>query len=159
MLTALPNLELKQDTKYLRMWIDSTPSWKPHIDQLCIGSGTYVVYRINKVCGINAAKTAYFALFESRLRYGIATWEEQPVPRWIDFYSKKVIRCLADQHPRGSWHESFKKLQILTVVFFYIRETILHSIHDSQVIKTHALIILASLKRNPYIYKGVLYVL
>lgn len=135
-LTPLPSLEIAQSTKYLGILIDSKLSWKPHIDHLCkkLASGTYVVRRIKQVSGLDAAKVAYYALFESHLRYGIATWGGAATTNLerVLIQQKRAIRCLADLNYQDSCRESFKHLQILTVTSLYIQETILHTVTTKQ---------------------------
>uniref|UniRef100_A0A1B6LK65 Reverse transcriptase domain-containing protein n=2 Tax=Graphocephala atropunctata TaxID=36148 RepID=A0A1B6LK65_9HEMI len=133
---ALPQLDIKETTKYLGIIIDAKMTWKPHIDQLCrrLSSGTYVIRRILQVGGLDTAKVAYFALFESHLRYGIVAWggtSNANLERVL-IQQKRAIRCLVGLHYQESCRESFKQLKILTVVSLYIRETILHAITSRQ---------------------------
>uniref|UniRef100_A0A1B6GU29 Reverse transcriptase domain-containing protein n=1 Tax=Cuerna arida TaxID=1464854 RepID=A0A1B6GU29_9HEMI len=66
----------ERNNKVSRHHNHSKLTWKPHIDQLCkkLSSGTYVIRRTLQVDGLDMAKVAYFALFESHLRYGIVAW-------------------------------------------------------------------------------------
>lgn len=128
----LPDLEIKTNTKYLGTIIDNKLTWKPHIDQLCkkLSAGNYVIRRIKQISGLDAAKVAYFALFESHLRYGIATWggtSKGNLER-ILINQKRAIRCLADLKYQESCRIHFKNLKILTVVSLYIKEVILHTV-------------------------------
>uniref|UniRef100_A0A1B6MPH0 Reverse transcriptase domain-containing protein n=1 Tax=Graphocephala atropunctata TaxID=36148 RepID=A0A1B6MPH0_9HEMI len=121
---ALPQLDIKETTKYLGIIIDAKMTWKPHIDQLCrrLSSGTYVIRRILQVGGLDTAKVAYFALFESHLRYGIVAWggTSNANLEWVLIQQKRAIRCLVGLHYQESCRESFKQLKILTVVSLYI---------------------------------------
>lgn len=133
-IAPLPNLEVSQTTKHLGILIDSTLSWKPHVDQLCrkLASATYAVRRIRQVSSLDAAKVAYYALFDSHLRYGIAVWggtASTTLDRVL-IQQKRAIRCLAGLQYHESCRESFKQLNILTVVSLYIQETILHAVNN-----------------------------
>ncbi|KAG8277045.1 hypothetical protein J6590_050880 [Homalodisca vitripennis] len=69
------------------------------------------------VGGLDMAKTAYYALVESHIRYGLSVWggtTKQNLDR-ILILQKKAIRILAHLTPTESWRESFKTLGILTV--------------------------------------------
>lgn len=134
--TALPHLEIKEVTKHLGVTIDSKLTWQPHVDQLCkkLSSGTYVIRRIKQVGGLDTAKVAYYALFESHLRYGIAIWgatANTNLERAL-IQQKRAIRCLAGLHYQESCRDAFKQLKILTVVTLYIRETILYAVTTKQ---------------------------
>lgn len=132
----LPGLQISDTTKYLGITIDSKMSWKPHVDQLNkkLSSSIYVIRRIRQVCGLDVAKVAYFALFESHLRYGIVSWGGTAASNMekVLIQQKRAIRCLAGIHYLESCREPFKQLKILTVTSIYIRETILHAIATQQ---------------------------
>jgi len=132
----LPGLEANTTTKYLGITIDSKLSWIPHIKQLCkkLSSSIHVIQRIYQISGLDAAKVAYLSLFESHLRYGIATWggaAETNLERVL-IQQKRAIRCLASIPRLDSCQEHFKNLKILTVVSLYIRETIMHAVSTQQ---------------------------
>lgn len=133
---GLPELKKEESTKYLGIVIDENLTWRTHIDQLCkkLSSGTYVIRRTKQTSGNKTAKTAYFALFESHLRYGLAIWggtASSNLERVL-VQQKRAIRCLAGLNYQDSCRESFKELKILTVVALYIRETILHAVRSNQ---------------------------
>lgn len=134
--TTIPDIETKNNTKHLGIIIDNKLTWKPQIDQLCkrLSASNYVIRRIKQISGLDTAKIAYFALFESYLRYGIAIWggtSKNNLERLLT-NQKRAIRCLAGLNYRDSCREHFINLNILTVISLYIRETILHAIETSQ---------------------------
>uniref|UniRef100_A0A1B6M6W0 Alkylated DNA repair protein AlkB homologue 8 N-terminal domain-containing protein n=1 Tax=Graphocephala atropunctata TaxID=36148 RepID=A0A1B6M6W0_9HEMI len=115
-------------TEYLGVIIDNKLTWTPHIDQLIkkLSSNTYVIRRIKNISNMDTAKTAYFSLFESHLRYGIIIWGNSShynLQRVL-VAQKKVIRILADLNPLDSCRAAFLELKILTVVSLYIYEVI-----------------------------------
>lgn len=126
----LPESEDNNVTKYLGILIDDSLSWTPHIDHLCnkLSTGLFVVRRMKRIASTDTAKTAYHALFESHLRYGVTVWgatTKHNLDRLL-IIQKRAIRILAELQPRESCRESFKTLNILTVVNLYIMETIIH---------------------------------
>lgn len=133
---GLPELKMEESTKYLGVVVDENLTWRPHIDQLCkkLSSGTYVIRRIKQTSGSNAAKVAYFALFESHLRYGLAIWGGTTSTNLerVLIQQKRAIRCLAGLNYQDSCREPFKELKILTVVALYIKEVILHAVATNQ---------------------------
>ncbi|KAG8281934.1 hypothetical protein J6590_049058 [Homalodisca vitripennis] len=66
-----------------------------------------------------AVLTAYHALFESNMRYGIMAWEES---------SEAVIWAGMESSCRGH----FKELKLMTVVGFYIYEVIVLATSNQQ---------------------------
>ncbi|KAG8315493.1 hypothetical protein J6590_069305 [Homalodisca vitripennis] len=62
--------------KYLKVITDDSLTWTEHIDSLCrkLSAGLYVICRMKYIINTVTAKTAYHALYESHLRYGIADW-------------------------------------------------------------------------------------
>ena len=106
------------------------------MDQLCkkLCAGTYVIRRIKQTCGLEPARIAYFAIFESHLRYGIMVWggaNKGNLERVL-LKQKKAIRGLGDLNYRDSCRETFKELKILTALSLYLREAILHTISTAQ---------------------------
>lgn len=75
------------------------------------------------------AKTVYYALVESHIRYGITAWggTSDANMQKILTLQKKAIRSLADLKPLDSCREAYKQLRILTVVALYIYEVILYT--------------------------------
>lgn len=129
-------LELKNNTKQLGIIIDSNLSWKPHVEQLgkILSSGTFVICRLKQVTNLETARTAYFALLESHLRYGIATWGGTTSTNMekVLIDQNRAIRCLAGLGCQDSCQATFVKLKILTVIAIYIQETILDTASSTQ---------------------------
>uniref|UniRef100_A0A1B6EQJ1 Reverse transcriptase domain-containing protein n=1 Tax=Cuerna arida TaxID=1464854 RepID=A0A1B6EQJ1_9HEMI len=133
---GIAGIDLKTNTKYLGIVIDSNLSWKPHVDQLCkkLSSGTYLLRRLNQVCTPEVTRTAYLAFFESHIRYGIASWGGTTSANLerVLLQQKRAVRCLASLGYRESCLTAFADLKILTVVALYIQEVILHTVFTLQ---------------------------
>lgn len=132
----IPGIEAQNSTKYLGIIMDSKLTWKQHVDQLCkkLCSGIYVIRRVKQVSGLDTAKTAYYALVESHLRYGLVVWGSTTnnYLKRVLIHQKRAIRCLADLKYQESCRDAFKELKILTLTSLYIREAILHTITTNQ---------------------------
>lgn len=127
----IPDILVENETKLLGITIDSDLSWTNHVNKLSktIGSGIFVVRRLMWVGGLDIAKTAYYALVESHIRYGLCVWggtTKQNLDR-ILILQKKAIRTLASLEPTESCREAFKDLGILTVICLYIHTVILYT--------------------------------
>uniref|UniRef100_A0A1B6LVT8 Reverse transcriptase domain-containing protein n=1 Tax=Graphocephala atropunctata TaxID=36148 RepID=A0A1B6LVT8_9HEMI len=127
----LPDIEASEEAKYLGITLDEKLTWTPHTDTLCrkLSSGLYVIRRIIGIVGTNAAKTAYHALFESHLRYGLGVWGYSSATNLhrVLLSQKKAIRVIAELNIRDSCRQKFVELRILTVVCLYILEVTTHA--------------------------------
>lgn len=126
----LQDVTIETHTKFLGVILDNKLTWAEHIDQVCkkISTGIYVVRRMSCIGRLSVAKTAYYALVESHLRYGLTAWggsSAHNINR-ILVLQKKAIRTLANLEPTQSCRPAFTSLEILTVVALYILETILY---------------------------------
>uniref|UniRef100_A0A1B6KG15 Uncharacterized protein n=1 Tax=Graphocephala atropunctata TaxID=36148 RepID=A0A1B6KG15_9HEMI len=81
---------------------------------------------MKSISDIATAQTAYYALYESHLRYGIVVWGGTTVGNLqrVLKHQKRAIRVLGDLHPRQSCRETFRGLKILTVVNLYIQAAV-----------------------------------
>lgn len=124
----LPELEDTFNSTYLGVTIDDTLSWNEHIDSLCkkLSIGLYVIRRMKNISDLTTAKTAYYALYESHLRYGIVVWggTSQGNLQRVLTHQKRAIRLLANLQTRESCRQAFQELKILTMTNLYIYETI-----------------------------------
>lgn len=124
----MPELEEINTTQYLGISLDDKLSWTAHINSLCskLSTGIFVIRRMKNVGDMMTAKTAYHALFESHLRYGIAVWGGTTVGNLQRalVLQKRAIRILSDLQPRATCREAFRELKILTVINLYILEAI-----------------------------------
>lgn len=127
---AIPDVEWAEEAKFLGVTIDSSISWGQHIENLLnkLNSSIYVIKRIKHISNTNSAKTAYHALFESHVNYGLAVWGGTSAGNLqkVLVTQKRAIRILAGLNFRDSCKETFKDLKILTVIALYARALVLH---------------------------------
>lgn len=133
--TGPPNIATVDSTKHLGMVIDNKLSWNHHVDTLSmkLSSALYVIKRIKSICNKEATRTAYCALFESHIRYGIILWggsSNKNLER-ILVMQKRALRIMAGLHPRDSCRQVFKNFNILTVVAVYVIEVITHAFNQN----------------------------
>ncbi|KAG8322416.1 hypothetical protein J6590_108284 [Homalodisca vitripennis] len=127
----IPNISTEQKTKLLGLTIDADLSWGDHINALTkkLSSGIFVVKRMMWMGGPELAKTAYYAMVESHIRYGLISWGSTSEANLnkILILQKKAIRTLADLGPTDSCREAFKSLKILTVTSLYILAVVIYT--------------------------------
>lgn len=141
----LPGAERVYNVKYLGVIIDESLSWNDHIDKLCrkLSTVLYVLRRLKQVSNIEVVKCAYYALFESHLRYTITVWgnSSKANSQRVLMLQKKAIRILTGKGPQESCRDAFKQLRILTSMALYISEVVFYASqqHLSRGIDIHTL--------------------
>lgn len=130
--SEIPGLNRTENAKYLGVIIDSNLSWNQHVDTVCskLSSGIFVIKRLKSITeNQSILRTAYFALAESHLRYGLVLWGNSSKSNLqrVLVQQKKIIRTMLGLGPQESCRGSFINLNILTVVALYILEVILHA--------------------------------
>lgn len=128
---TLPEVATEDQTKFLGVIVDKNNTWNQHVDALAgkLNTSLYVIKRIKHISNLTTARTAYHALFESHLRYGLVIWGSTTAENLLRVLriQKRAIRILAEIGPRDSCKGEFKNLKIMTSVALYIREVILYA--------------------------------
>jgi hypothetical protein len=111
-------------TNFLGLSLDSTLSWKTHIDHLSpkLNSACYVIRSLKSVISTKNLTTIYFSYVHSIIAYGIIFWGNSPYSNDIFKLQKRTIRIIMNAGNRVSCCELFKKLNVL----HYIRSTYYH---------------------------------
>lgn len=121
------NLEVKNSTKFLGIYLDEFLDWSSHVE--------YLNGKLNKICYCirivaryldePAKRTLYFANFEGTARYGIIYWAANSGVQDIFIVQKRVIRTIYKMLPLQSCRGVFRSKKILTIFALYIFETIM----------------------------------
>uniref|UniRef100_A0A1B6EPB7 Reverse transcriptase domain-containing protein n=2 Tax=Cuerna arida TaxID=1464854 RepID=A0A1B6EPB7_9HEMI len=126
--SEMPNLTAADEIKHLGVILDENLSWNSHVANLCLklGSALYAIKRIKATSTPEATRTAYHALFESHVRYGITVWGGSTMGNLnrVLVMQKRAIRVISGLSPRQSCRDAFKNLNILTVTSIYILDTV-----------------------------------
>jgi hypothetical protein len=103
------------NTNFLGLTLDTTLSWKTHINQLSskLNSACYVSRSLKSVISTMNLRTIYFSYVHSIATYGIIFWGNSPDSYNIFKLQKRAIRIIMNADNKVSWHELFKKLNIL----------------------------------------------
>jgi hypothetical protein len=109
-------------TNFLGRTLDSSLSWKTHIDQLSskLNSACYVIRSLKSVISTENLRTIYFSYMNSTIAYGIIFWGNSPYSNNIFKLQKRAIRIIMNVGNRESCRELFKKLNILPLHSQYI---------------------------------------
>lgn len=131
----IPEVEMHDEAKFLGITLDKNLTWTPHVDKLCkkLSSSIYAIKQIKNATDDNTSRVAYFALFESHMRYGLIAWGGTSTTNLqrVLKQQKKAVRILADLQRLDSCREAFRTLKVLTIVALYIQEVVIHAVRHS----------------------------
>jgi len=127
-------LEINQsrETRFLGITLDSTLTWKQHIEQVTtrMSSACYALRNIKHVVSQDTLKMVYFANVHSVMSYGIILWGNSTHTKKIFTLQKKCIRILANANTKASCRILFRKLNIMTIYAQYIYSLALHTVSN-----------------------------
>lgn len=117
----------KPESTFLGLIIDQQLRFEPHILSVAkkISSGCFAVRLATRELGTDVGKSVYFALIESRLRYGIAFWgsANNQLLNSLFVIQKRAVRYISKASSRTSCKPLFLRNKILTLTCLYILET------------------------------------
>jgi hypothetical protein len=119
-------------TNFLGLSLDSTVSWKTHIDQLSskLNSACYAIRSLKSVISTKNLRTIYFSYVHSIIAYGIIFWGNSPYSNNIFKLQKRAIRIIMIVDYIVSCRELFKKLNIFPLHSQYILSLILFVVRN-----------------------------
>jgi Reverse transcriptase (RNA-dependent DNA polymerase) len=111
--------------------LDNNLSWCCHIDMLVsrLSSILHLFRRLVSIANMDTLVSVYFALFHSRLNYGIILWGNSSDAIKIFRLQKKVIRVIAGAGYREHCRPLFKYYRIMPLPTLFIYNMLLE-IHD-----------------------------
>jgi len=72
------------------------------------------------VCNYDTLGSIYLPYFHSIASYGIILWGNSSYSRKTFTLQKRIITIMIGAHPRTSWRETLKKLEIVTIPSQYM---------------------------------------
>jgi hypothetical protein len=108
-------------TKFLGIVIESTLSWKAHVQQLIpkLCSARYAIRAIKPFISQDAVRLVYLSYFHSLMTYGIIIWGNSSDSIQVFRMQKRVVEISRDPDA-DSCRELFKTLKILPLQSQYI---------------------------------------
>jgi hypothetical protein len=112
---------------FLGLTLDSTLSWKTHIEQLSskLNSACYLIRSLISIISRKNLRTIYFSYVHSIMTYGTTFLGSSPYSDNIFKLQKRTIRIMMNVGNRVSCSELFKKLNILPLYSQYILSLLL----------------------------------
>lgn len=114
--------------KFLGIYLDTRLTWSVHVDQLSkkLSKNIFVLRNLRSQVSTNVLKTAYYALCESHLKYGLLAWGSSAECGRIFRLQRRAIRIVDGIKYRDCCKDSFKKLNILTLPSLFIFECLIY---------------------------------
>jgi len=109
------------------IWLNKHLDWAEHIRLTVnkLNSASYCIRVVGKYISENSLRVAYFANFESVLRYGIIMWGCSNRMQNVFVVQKRTIRLIKKMGYLQSCRTVFRSLRVLTVFGIYIYECIM----------------------------------
>lgn len=114
--------DLVSNAKFLGIYIDDKLNWQPHIEHISckLSRVIYLLKRLTMCVPSHYLKTAYFAYFQSILRYGLILFGNCAKINDILILQKKAIRVMTKSDVRAHCKPLFVQLEIQTIINLYI---------------------------------------
>jgi hypothetical protein len=112
------------NTKFLRLTLDNTFSWKNHIDAIVskLSSACFAVRAVKLFLSQESLRIVYFSYFHSIMTYRLTFWGNSYNSNTVLKLQKRIIRIMVGIRGRESCREYFRKLKILPLQSQYIYE-------------------------------------
>lgn len=112
----------EQKFKFLGVYLDKSLRWNEHEDELAktLSKNIFVLRNLQNKVPSETLRTAFFALFQAILSYGILIWGHAPIRHRIFPLQRKALRIVAGVKYRDDVSTIFPKLQVLTLPSLYI---------------------------------------
>ena len=90
-------IAMVSNTKFLSLTLDSTLSWRTHIDSVApkLSSAIFALRIVKPLLSLDALKMVYFSYFHSIMTYGIIFWGNSRYSDIIFKLQKRAIRIPA----------------------------------------------------------------
>ncbi|PSN42994.1 hypothetical protein C0J52_22941 [Blattella germanica] len=90
--------EESQNFKMLGVYLDSKLTWAKHIDYVCkkLSRVLYMLRHLKLIVPYNYSRVAYFAYFQSIMKYGLVIWGNSAHTTRVFKLQKKAVRILTN---------------------------------------------------------------
>jgi hypothetical protein len=129
-----------QNTKFLGIIIDSSLSWKQHINDIIpkLNKSHFAIRSVKPFMSSEVTRLIYFSFFHSVLSYGIIFWGNSVHSKYIFKIQKRTIRIITNAEIRNLCQALFKKLQILPFYSQYIYSLLIFVVKKRNLFKLNS---------------------
>lgn len=122
--------------KFLGIHFDDHLTWGPHIDYLTtkLSSIIYLIRRLTFCVSSSYVRYAYFAYFQSLIRYGIILWGNSSRVTEILILQKKIIRIITNSDRLEHCKPLFIRTKVQTVINLYLFDIIQYTFSHQEYI-------------------------
>lgn len=126
--------------RLLGMELDGHLRWDAHVNILSkrLSSTLFLMRSISRYITSDMLLCTYYALFHSRLSYGIILWGGRAVAERVLLLQKKAIRIMYNLKRRDHCRPYFRLSGILTVPAMYVFCVLTHIHENKGLYRTHA---------------------
>lgn len=120
----LVDFDIVNSVKFLGIYVDHQLNWGRHIDyvKMRLSRVVYLIGRLKQCVTVNYIRSAYFAFFQSIMKYCLLLWGSSPRIVEVLKLQKKVIRIINGSNFLEHCKPIFIKLEINTIVNLYLLE-------------------------------------
>lgn len=126
-LTETQLIMTKNSTKFLGLEVDSELNWKDHVNRITLklSKTSYLLRNLSFLVSQTAALTAYHALVESAIRYGVVLWGASVDADEVFLMQKRCIRSIFHMKQTESCREVFIQHKLPTFYAICVLECII----------------------------------
>ena len=121
-------IDVVKSVKFLGLVVDNSLKWDIHIEALSkkLSSACFALRSVSKELNLSVARTVYYALFESHLRYALPFWGTCCAAQFDRIFKlqKRAVRYSLGLNSRTHCRDFFKELKILTLPSLFIFESV-----------------------------------
>lgn len=116
-----------KSARFLGLHIDPFLQWHAHGDRLSgkLSSNIYLLRNLSRCVSRRVVLTAYYALCQSHLSYGLIVWGHSAIGSEMFALQRRAVRIVAGLRYRDDCRQAFIDLGILTLPCLYILNCVL----------------------------------
>ena len=133
-------LNTVNNTKFLGLVIDSTLSWKQHVDSILpkLNKACFVMRSVKAYVTTDILRMLYFSHFHSVMTYGVIFWGNSVSSHDIFKIQKRAIRIMYNLQIRDSCRCAFKDLKILPFYSQYLYSLLMFVVKNRDLFQNNA---------------------
>jgi hypothetical protein len=109
-------------TKFLRLTVDNTLSWRTHIDTIIpeLSTACFAMRVVKPFLSQDLLKMVFYSYFYSIMTYALIFWGNSHYSNTVFRLQNRIIRIIVGIRGRDSCREHVKKLKLLPLQSQYI---------------------------------------